>query len=82
MLQSVVALSTTEAEYMTFIEALKETLWLRGTISKFGINQKGWKLTVIVRVLYILLNIKCFISDQNTLMFVIILSGMLLTNGL
>ena len=29
-LQSVVALSTTEAEYMAIIEAIKEAIWMKG----------------------------------------------------
>ena len=35
-LQSMVALSTTEAEFMTLIEATKEALWLQGLIGEFG----------------------------------------------
>lgn len=40
-LQSVVALSTTEAEYMAMTEAIKESIWLRGIIKEFGIKQKS-----------------------------------------
>lgn len=32
-LQSVVALSTTEAEYIALTEAIKKTLWLKGLVS-------------------------------------------------
>lgn len=39
-LQHVVALSTTEAEYMTLVEATKEALWLKGITSEFGFEQK------------------------------------------
>ena len=38
-LQSVVALSTTEAEFMALTEATKEALWLQGLIGKFRIKQ-------------------------------------------
>ncbi|KAL2253135.1 UNVERIFIED_CONTAM: Retrovirus-related Pol polyprotein from transposon TNT 1-94 [Sesamum indicum] len=35
-LQSIVALSTTEAEYIATTEAIKEALWLKGLISEIG----------------------------------------------
>ena len=38
-LQSVVALSTTEAEFMALTEATKEALWLQGLIEEIGIKQ-------------------------------------------
>lgn len=40
ILQSVVALSTTKAEYMTMTETVKEAMWLKGIIRDFGIQQK------------------------------------------
>lgn len=40
-LQSTVALSTTEAEYMAVTEAFKEAIWLHGLIKDLGINQKN-----------------------------------------
>ena len=39
-LQSVVALSTTEEEYIALTEAVKEAIWLRGLISKLGFKQE------------------------------------------
>ncbi|GKC50392.1 hypothetical protein Tco_1073137, partial [Tanacetum coccineum] len=36
-LQYVVALSTTEAEYMTLTEAVKEAIWLRGLLEELGV---------------------------------------------
>jgi len=38
-LQDIVALSTTEVEYMAAIETSKKALWLRGLIETFGIIQ-------------------------------------------
>ena len=38
-LQSVVALSTTEAEYIALTEAVKEAKWLNGLVSEFGLKQ-------------------------------------------
>ncbi|GKV28505.1 hypothetical protein SLEP1_g37549 [Rubroshorea leprosula] len=38
-LQSTVTLSTTEAEYMAIIEAVKEALWLKGLVSDLGVEQ-------------------------------------------
>lgn len=39
--QNVVALSTTEAEYIALTSAVKESKWLMGVISDFGIKQEG-----------------------------------------
>ena len=39
-LQSVVALSTTEAEYTAAAEVFKETIWLRGMVTELGYEQK------------------------------------------
>jgi len=36
-LQPVVALSTTQVEYITFTEGMKETLWLKGMEEELGI---------------------------------------------
>ena len=38
-LQHVVALSTTEAEFMSLTAAVKESFWLRGILEDFGIKQ-------------------------------------------
>lgn len=35
-LQSIVALSTKEVEYMTVIEAIKKSIWLKGSLSKIS----------------------------------------------
>lgn len=42
--QPVVALSTTEAEFMALIEAVKEAIWLKGIVKEFGIDQKSVKI--------------------------------------
>ncbi|KAE8708629.1 Cyclic nucleotide-gated ion channel 1 [Hibiscus syriacus] len=42
--QSVVALSTTEAEYMAAAEAAKEALWLTGLVKELGVQQGGVQL--------------------------------------
>ncbi|XP_058202223.1 secreted RxLR effector protein 161-like [Rhododendron vialii] len=39
-LQSTVALSTTEAEYMAVTEAIKEAIWLQGLIGDLGAKQE------------------------------------------
>ncbi|KAH9655560.1 Integrase catalytic domain-containing protein [Citrus sinensis] len=39
-LQSVVALSTTEAEYIALTKAVKEAIWLRGLVSELGFKQE------------------------------------------
>ena len=38
-LQSTVALSTTEAEYMALTEAAKEAIWLKGLVQDLGLKQ-------------------------------------------
>lgn len=40
-LQSVVALSTTEAEYMASTKAVKEAIWLKGLSREFGVDQQS-----------------------------------------
>ena len=42
--QSTVALSTTEAEYMAVAEAAKEALWLTGLVKELGVEQGGVQL--------------------------------------
>ncbi|GKE17155.1 retrotransposon protein, putative, ty1-copia subclass, partial [Tanacetum coccineum] len=40
-LQHVVALSTTEAEYMAFTKAVKESIWLKGLLIELGVNLRS-----------------------------------------
>ncbi|GJU26859.1 hypothetical protein Tco_1165480 [Tanacetum coccineum] len=47
-LQHVVALSTTEAEYMALTEAVKEAIWLRGLLEVLGMVLTLWQLFVII----------------------------------
>ena len=44
MIQSLVALSATESEYMTVAEATNESLWLTGLVKELGIQQGGVQL--------------------------------------
>jgi hypothetical protein len=44
MIQSTIAMSTTEAEYMAAAEAAKETLWLIGLVKELGIQKGGVSL--------------------------------------
>ena len=39
--QSLVAMSTTEAEYMAVAKVAKEALWLKGLVKELGLNQGG-----------------------------------------
>ena len=42
--QSVVALSTTQAEYIALVEGVKEAMWLKGMIGELGITQECVKI--------------------------------------
>ena len=44
ILQSTIALSTTEAEYMTMMEVMKEVIWLQGLLDDLGIDQDLLKI--------------------------------------
>ena len=44
ILQSTVALSTIEAEYMSMTEAIKEEIWLQGLLDDLGIDQDLLKI--------------------------------------
>lgn len=51
-MQPVVALSTTEAEYMASLEAVKEIIWIKGFLKELGFEQKcvyiwcDWQSTI------------------------------------
>jgi len=42
--QSMVALSTTQAEYIIHVEGVKESIWLKGMIGELGITQECVKI--------------------------------------
>jgi hypothetical protein len=44
MIQSTIAISTNEAEYMAAAEAAKEALWLTGLVKELSIQQSGVSL--------------------------------------
>jgi hypothetical protein len=44
MVQSLVALSIIESEYMIVAKAIKEALWLTGLVKELGVEQGGVKL--------------------------------------
>ncbi|KAK3026954.1 hypothetical protein RJ639_040360 [Escallonia herrerae] len=52
-LQTIVALSTTEAEYITATEAVKDAIWLKGLVSDLGLKQESSTFTAITKVPYI-----------------------------
>jgi len=71
-LQSCVALSTTEAEFIVITEACKELLWLKKFLQELGFRQDNYSLFVDSRVLSILVRIQLSILDPNLLMLGII----------
>jgi len=44
IIQSLMAMSITEAKYMAIVEASKEVVWLAGLVKKLGIEQGGVQL--------------------------------------
>ena len=49
ILQFTVALSTTEAEYMAMMEAMKKAIWLQELLDDLGINQNLLKINCELR---------------------------------
>ncbi|KFK23216.1 hypothetical protein AALP_AAs44667U000300 [Arabis alpina] len=66
VLQDVVAMSTTEAEYMAMGETAKEALWIQGLVVKLSVEQGGVLLTMIARVQCIWQIIKCIVQGRST----------------
>ena len=67
-LQANIALLTTEAEYMTAVEASKEALWLRELVETFGIIQDSVRLHCDSQNAFNLLRITCIRRGRSTLM--------------
>ena len=67
-LQAPVTLSTTEAEYMAISKTCKEAIWLRGLYSELCGFLLALLYIVIVKVLFVLLKIRCFMKERSTLM--------------
>ncbi|KAG8496781.1 hypothetical protein CXB51_008001 [Gossypium anomalum] len=74
-LQTTVALSTTEAEYMAITEACKEAIWLKGLFSELNEDLQISTVFCDSQSAIFLTKIKCFMREQNTLMFVKPLRG-------
>ncbi|XP_052291667.1 uncharacterized mitochondrial protein AtMg00810-like [Citrus sinensis] len=52
-LQSIIGLSTTEAEYMAITEVVKEAIWLQGLLENLGFARSTLMCIVTVKVLFI-----------------------------
>ena len=65
-IQSVVALSTTEAKYVAATEASKEMIWLQRFMDELGKKQELGGYTMIARVPYILQRTLHFIPRLKT----------------
>ena len=76
-LQYVVAMSTTEVEYMAIAEACKKLVWLKGLFAELCGVDSSLIYSVTVKVLYVSLKIRCFMRGQNILMLSTIMFVML-----
>lgn len=70
-IQKIVALSTTEAEYVAVTEASNELIWLQGLLTELGFMQEKSVLYSDSQSAIHLAKILHFIQEQNTLVFVI-----------
>nr|GEY83420.1 retrovirus-related Pol polyprotein from transposon TNT 1-94 [Tanacetum cinerariifolium] len=73
-LQHVVALSTTEAEYMALMEAMKEAIWLKGLLEELGVELNRVTLIVIIRARFTYRGIMFFMRGLSTSMCAITVS--------
>jgi len=71
--QSVVALSTTKAEYMAATHARKEAIWLQRLCSNMGLVQGAIRIDCDIQSAIFLVNNPAYHSKQSTLMFSITL---------
>jgi hypothetical protein len=62
MFQFLVALSTTESEYIVVAKAVKEVLWLTGLVKELGVEQVELSCIVIVKVSFTYQRTKCIIQ--------------------
>ena len=68
-LQHIMALSTTEAEYVALTEAIKEAMWLKGITNDLGIIGSLVKLFYDSQsAIHLLKKILCFMREPNILM--------------
>jgi hypothetical protein len=65
-IKNVVALSTTEAEYMVFSHACKEAIWLKGLLGEFGRIQDKVKVFCNSQsAIHLARNPKCYHSETK-----------------
>ncbi|KAK4386032.1 Retrovirus-related Pol polyprotein from transposon TNT 1-94 [Sesamum angolense] len=69
IVQSIVALSTTKAEYMAIAEAPKEAFSLAGYQRTLVLSKVEFSCTVTVKVQFIWLRTRCIMLEQNTLVW-------------
>ena len=68
ILQSTIAFSIVEDEYMAMTEAMKETIWLQGLLDDLGIEHDLWKITCdSMSAIYLVKN-EVYHARTNTLM--------------
>ena len=68
--QSVVALSTTQAEYIALVEGVKEAMWLKGMIGELGIIQECVKIHCDSQSAIHLANHQVYQERTSTLTFI------------
>ena len=66
-LQDIVALSSTESEYVALTEAVKEMFWLKGLLEQLGLEQMEYWYIVTIKVPYILQRMRHITQKLSTL---------------